>query len=207
MSIEDEIKHLDENTLRLKVIIPLYEVNYHFVEDNHGNSENGVDILYTFCDFYSSDRLIGGVLLKAEDIVKSGNTDKDIRTVCNQASEALNNEFTMLHDAGKLGELYIVTSGDFNHAAKLHILSRINGGYLFFRFANGRDIARKIQSTIHCYNEKYSQNYKFNVDDFRRICNILRDDRFPSNANDPQIKKYIENPINTNIENINEPAL
>lgn len=113
---------LDENDLRIKVLVPLLRgLGSAKVEDWHGRTENGKDIYFTYKDVLGDDQHCC-VFVKRGNITKSGATD--IRNYEAQLREAFNHLFVNPLDTEyrvKAGSVYIACNGVINLAAKEYI--------------------------------------------------------------------------------------
>lgn len=121
---EKELKSLNEDILRKRVIKPLLDnIGCDYVMDNCGQNECGVDIFFEKKDIFGHTRYFG-IQCKKGDIKKTTSENpKSIITICNQIKEAFKTEFiSSEYTEVFINGFYIITSGLVNRFAQEYIM-------------------------------------------------------------------------------------
>lgn len=181
--IKKILQDLSEDDLRKKIIIPYLDISCIQVEDWCGPSEKGKDIVYVRKDMLSQD-VTGAVIIKKENIRKSGTKNTHIREIKNQVEEACSSEIPFPLDPDKkthIQEIYVLTPYNITPEARDYINENI-GKKMQVRFINGDQLVLKIETLI-CNTE-----YTFDPYNFKEICHqnkkIFREElEFPQMKN------------------------
>lgn len=183
--IKKILQDLSEDDLRKKIIIPYLDISCIQVEDWCGPSEKGKDIVYVRKDMLSQD-VTGAVIIKKENIRKSGTKNTHIREIKNQVEEAYSSEIPFPLDPDKkthIQEIYVLTPYGITPEARDYINENI-GKKMQVRFINGDQLVLKIETLI-C-NTKYT----FNPYNFKEICHQNKK-IFRKELEFPQMKNQI----------------
>lgn len=168
MTIKSQIQVLSEDDLRQRIVIPLlFALGCKDVRDNCGPSEYGKDILYLSRDHFLREKLWGAVILKKDDIGKSG-----LDNIHRQVSDAIN-QFMDPDDPRhkvQLQEILVVTAGELTNEAQKYINEQSGKNFPNVHFLNGNRLEFLISQVVVEYNGRTGSSYVFQVDTFGGIC-------------------------------------
>ena len=174
MKTLQEIQKLEENGLRVKIVIPLMKAfGCRDVRDWHGNSENGIDVLFKSENVFK-EFVHKGILLKIKDITKT-TFDGNLRR---QVLEAIKTPFSdpdYVSNRVKIHELIVMTSHDITKPAQDMIFALAGQGIPIVEMVDGIRLCGFINRLIGDYNKKEGQKtgqdfYEFAIDSFENFC-------------------------------------
>jgi len=163
--IKKILQDLSEDDLRKKIIIPYLDNSCIQVEDWCGPSEKGKDIVYVRKDMLSQD-VTGAVIIKKENIRKSGTKNTNIKEIKIQVEEAYSSEIPFPLDSDKktsIQEIYVLTPYNISREAREYINEDISKK-MQVRFISGDQLVLKIKELI-CNIE-----YIFDPNNFKEFC-------------------------------------
>lgn len=169
MTIKEKIQALNEEDLRIKIVMPLLKAyGCSDIHDMHGTLERGKDIIYLTIDTFRRP-VRGAIVLKAEDINQSV-----FDTVRRQVEQAASDDYPdPVHPevSAKVFELILMTSQKITASLQQYFGSQSGVNIPRFEVIDGDSLSEVILSLYQRYSQQVSQECpEFEIENFSDFC-------------------------------------